>query len=213
MAPLRLWAAPVLRIAVRARDCHARELRTRRLPLVGRRLSAVAVLTGLALLVTAVPASAQALTWSLVPSPSRGSSDTLAGVSCISPAACTAVGTYDTSSGGGGTLIESWNGTRWSVVPSPSPGSGDALSGVSCISAEACTAVGDLIDQPPPKCGVGFDGSATEGEKSHPVTADASGNARRATGPGNESETNLGECGGEVRAGDDVRGKGRQLHA
>ena len=61
MAPLRLWAAPVLRIAVRAPDCHARVLRTRRLPLVGRRLSAGAVLTGLALLVTAVPAGARAL--------------------------------------------------------------------------------------------------------------------------------------------------------
>ena len=136
--------SPSARIAVRARDRHARDLRTRRLPLVGRRLSAGAVLTGLALLVTAVPAGAQALTWSLVPSPSRGSSDTLAGVSCVSAAACTAVGTYDTSSGGARTLIESWNGTDWSVVPSPSPGSGDALSGVSCISAEACTAVGDL---------------------------------------------------------------------
>ena len=78
-----------------------------------------AVLTGLALLATAVPAGAQALTWSVVPSPSPGSGDALSGVSCVSAEACTAVGTYHTSSGGARTLIESSNGTTWSVVPNP----------------------------------------------------------------------------------------------
>ncbi len=48
-----------------------------------------------------------------------------------------------TQGGPGGTLAESWNGTRWSVVHTPSPGStGSDLSGVSCVAANACTAVG-----------------------------------------------------------------------
>ena len=51
------------------------------------------------------------------------------------------VGYYNIfSSGAGGTLVESWNGTSWSVVPSP--GSGDALNWVSCASASACMAAG-----------------------------------------------------------------------
>jgi len=83
--------------------------------------------------------------WSVVPSPSPASgSNVLNGVSCVSAVACTAVGSYGTSSSGAGkTLIESWNGTSWSVVPSPNrPGSSNALYGVSCVSATACTAVG-----------------------------------------------------------------------
>ncbi len=101
------------------------------------------MLAGLVLLGASVPASAQTLTWSVVPSPSPGSTSSLQGVSCVSAAACTAVGSYATS-GASETLVESWNGTSWSVVPSPSPGAGpgDVLAGVSCVSAAACTAVG-----------------------------------------------------------------------
>jgi hypothetical protein len=97
-------------------------------------LPAGAVLAGLALLGASVPASAQALTWSVVPSPSPGTSTFLYGVSCASAGTCTAVGFQD-----GTTLVESWNGTSWSVVPSPSSG---VLFGVSCTSAAACTAAG-----------------------------------------------------------------------
>ena len=167
--------------------------RTRSLPLAGRWLPAGAVITGLALLGGAVPASAQTLTWSVVHSPNRraggnilnavscvsasvcmatgdransvGALVTLAerwdgtrwslvpspnvgrggnqlvAVSCVSAAACMAVGF--TQGGPGGTLAERWNGTRWSVVPTPSlGGTGSALSGVSCVAADACTAVG-----------------------------------------------------------------------
>jgi hypothetical protein len=80
--------------------------------------------------------------WSVLPSPNRGRDDNvLLAVSCVSSAACMAVGYYEAVPGG--TLAESWDGTRWAVVPSPSPGAtGAELSGVSCVSAAACTAVG-----------------------------------------------------------------------
>jgi hypothetical protein len=89
-------------------------------------------------------AGAQALTWSVVPSPNRGSSyNDLYGVSCVSAADCMAVGTYEGSTGPFQTLIESWNGTSWSLVPSPNLGTGiSQLSGVSCVSAADCMAVG-----------------------------------------------------------------------
>jgi hypothetical protein len=84
--------------------------------------------------------------WAVVPSPNPGTTGSirnLDGVSCISAAACTAVGNYFTSSNGPGrTLIESWNGIRWSVVPSPSRGNANYLLGVSCASASTCTAAG-----------------------------------------------------------------------
>jgi len=86
----------------------------------------------------------QALTWSSVPSPNRGTGNNLLdGVSCISATACTAVGYSTASSGAFRTLVESWDGTHWSVVPSPSVGTGNnILDGVSCISATVCTATG-----------------------------------------------------------------------
>ncbi len=139
---LRLRTIPVLGIAVWARGSRALERRTRRSLPAGRTLPAGAVLTGLALLGASVPASAQTLTWSVVPSPSPGtSSNFLYGVSCASAAACTAVGSK-ASFGGTTTLIESWNGTSWSVVTSPNPLHNDHLEGVSCASAAGCTAVG-----------------------------------------------------------------------
>ena len=96
---------------------------------------AVSVITAAAV---SLPANAQTLVWSVVPSPSPAMFNDLYGVSCISASACTAVG-----NSGSGTLIESWDGTGWSVVPSPSPSAtGDWLSGVSCVSAAACMAVG-----------------------------------------------------------------------
>ncbi len=84
--------------------------------------------------------------WSLVPSPSPGTSaNALYGVSCVSATSCKAVGsltnsTYRVSK----TLIESWNGTAWSLVPSPSPGTrSNELYGVSCVpTTSICKAVG-----------------------------------------------------------------------
>jgi hypothetical protein len=77
--------------------------------------------------------------WSIVPSPNgyQTMENSLNGVSCTGPSACTAVG----GTSGGGPLIESWNGSVWSSVPSPSV-LGGTLIGVSCTSSSACTAVG-----------------------------------------------------------------------
>jgi hypothetical protein len=76
----------------------------------------------------------------VVPSPGRsGIVNSLDGVSCVSAAACTAVGYGGTTTR---TLVESWNGTSWTLVPSPNPGTDDHLLSVSCISAAACTAAG-----------------------------------------------------------------------
>jgi hypothetical protein len=95
---------------------------------------------------TLILASGQILTWSVSPSPNRGTGDNvLNGVSCVSATACTAAGYSINSSGVYRTLIESWNGTSWSVVPSPNRGTATAknfLSGVSCVSVTACTAAG-----------------------------------------------------------------------
>ena len=72
--------------------------------------------------------------------------DVLNGVSCASPANCTAVGDYyRTGAGPQPTLIERWNGTAWRVEPSPSTGRFSTLDSVSCPSAASCTAVGSLI--------------------------------------------------------------------
>ena len=65
----------------------------------------------------------------------------LFGVSCVSAAACTAVGSYRTSSGGH-TLALHWNGSGWAVQSTPNPTSGALLLGVACGSSVACTAVG-----------------------------------------------------------------------
>ncbi len=66
-------------------------------------------------------------------------------VSCASPAACIAIGSYDTARTSGLTLVERWNGASWSIQQTPSPATGAAnsqLTAVSCSSAMACTAVG-----------------------------------------------------------------------
>jgi hypothetical protein len=77
--------------------------------------------------------------WSIQKTP-RAPQSELNGVSCVSKAACTAVG--DRASGND-TLVEHWNGHGWSIQSSPSPGKGiSELDGVSCASATACTAAG-----------------------------------------------------------------------
>jgi hypothetical protein len=77
---------------------------------------------------------------------------TLAGVSCSSTTACTAVGYFDTlanSFDNEVTLAERWNGVAWTVqsTPNPKAGTDNELSGVSCTSATACTAVGSFVNQ------------------------------------------------------------------
>jgi hypothetical protein len=83
-----------------------------------------------------------------MPVPTGASYRDLSGISCISPAACTAVGNYYNSSGADVTLAEAWNGKVWSVEATPNPsGATDVVfSGVSCTSATACEAVGSYYD-------------------------------------------------------------------
>jgi hypothetical protein len=77
------------------------------------------------------------------PNPSESKQAQLLGVSCISPSACTAVGSYMTGSGAQA-LAESWDGTTWSLRPAPAPAGAVSaqLLSVSCTAASACTAVG-----------------------------------------------------------------------
>ena len=81
--------------------------------------------------------------WSIqrTPNPPAGTNE-VAGVSCTSASACTAVG-YDGTGHTGTTRAERWNGAKWSIQPTPNPGSnGGLLTGVSCSSRSACAAVG-----------------------------------------------------------------------
>ena len=77
---------------------------------------------------------------------SAGISD-LKGDSCVSAAACVAVGFTENDVGTTVTLAETWNGASWSVVSTPDPvGTTNAeLNAVSCTSPSACTAVGDYF--------------------------------------------------------------------
>ncbi len=82
------------------------------------------------------------------PSPGAGMKhfDFLNGVSCASPANCTAVGQYYRTAGGPQlTLVERWNGRAWRSEPSPSIGRGSTLDSVACPSPTRCTAVGSLV--------------------------------------------------------------------
>jgi hypothetical protein len=83
-------------------------------------------------------------TWVTQPTPlSHGIITGLDGVSCTSPAACTAVGYRSTAAGHLLTLSMSWNGKAWVTQHTPNPpGDSNQLFGVSCTSARACTAVG-----------------------------------------------------------------------
>jgi hypothetical protein len=85
-------------------------------------------------------------TWSTVPSPNAGSGDNfLSGVSCLSAAACTAVGVHYFGATGLGPLVESWNGRSWSIEPAPNKLGAGELNGVSCVSARDCVAAGDYL--------------------------------------------------------------------
>ncbi len=77
------------------------------------------------------------------PNPSGASSSTLNGVSCTSPTACTAVGSYTNSAGAQLALAEAWNGTSWTIENTD----GGGLSSVSCPTATACVAVGGWLSE------------------------------------------------------------------
>ena len=72
----------------------------------------------------------------------------LDGVSCASPRACMAVGSYFDSASNQFTVSEGWDGSRWRLQHTPgiSGNQGIGLNGVSCTSSRACTAVGSYTD-------------------------------------------------------------------
>ena len=82
--------------------------------------------------------------WSVQITPnSNGYDNHLAGVSCTSATACTAVGDFINSSSVHFTLAERWNGTSWMLQTSAEPGEyGNSFTAVSCSASTACTAVG-----------------------------------------------------------------------
>jgi hypothetical protein len=81
--------------------------------------------------------------WAIQGIPQAGVHDRFVGVSCPTPTACIAVGSYDTASTTDA-LAEAWNGKGWVVqpVPDPTPGLNATLSAVTCTTSTACTAVG-----------------------------------------------------------------------
>lgn len=95
-------------------------------------------------------------TWAIqpTPNPSGGDYNRLYGVSCVSAASCTAVGTYTNKSGVEVTLAEHWNGSTWAIQSTPNrPRAAETgLEAVSCASATSCTAVGwyatNTVDAP-----------------------------------------------------------------
>jgi hypothetical protein len=88
--------------------------------------------------------------WSTQPTPvPAGAMDSdLAGASCSSGSACTAVGEYLSSTDTSLALAERWNGRRWSTQPASNPQGalGGELVAVACHSATTCTAVGDFTN-------------------------------------------------------------------
>ncbi len=89
-------------------------------------------------------------TWSIqeVPTPKEAKSAGLAGISCTSAEACTAVGHDVNSSSVEVPLAERLSGKTWTVeeAKAPSGTKGSSLAGVSCASSEACIAVGHDVN-------------------------------------------------------------------
>ena len=83
--------------------------------------------------------------WSVLPAPCADIpvyGTVLAGVSCVSPSACTAVGSAPQEDGPTEALAARWNGISWSVSAQVPVLSNFELGGVSCTTITACTAVG-----------------------------------------------------------------------
>jgi hypothetical protein len=79
--------------------------------------------------------------WSIERNPKRAPDASLNGVSCVSPADCTAVG--DQTNNTHQSVAERWTGGRWSIERTPTLASGSILWSVSCISAADCVAAGE----------------------------------------------------------------------
>ncbi len=84
--------------------------------------------------------------WVFQPTPlvANTQDNQLQGVSCTSPKACTAVGSYLLGMRIYLARAEQWNGVTWALetLPSPSGVEVSSLHNVSCVSPTACTGVG-----------------------------------------------------------------------
>jgi len=79
------------------------------------------------------------------PNPGRSVGTGLAAVSCSATTACTAAGSYDTTSHLAQTTAAAWGGKSWHRQATSSPAGASVSSGLiglSCASARACTAAG-----------------------------------------------------------------------
>ena len=87
-----------------------------------------------------------AWTYVTVPLPKHISSGSLTAISCSSPSACTAIGTYRVPTNGQSEpLVERWNGINWALEAAPAPRAhvtSITFLQVSCSSVTACSAVG-----------------------------------------------------------------------
>ena len=122
--------------------------------------------------------------WSVTTSAGSGGSTPnygaigLAGISCVSATACTAVGQLT----GPGPVVEIKANGQWSLASSPAPNAKDratGLYGVSCAATTSCTAVGDVAQQ--------FSSSAPDGAFGDPtgtlIETDAGGKWAVAANP------------------------------
>jgi hypothetical protein len=106
--------------------------------------------------------------WRIQPTPNPGGAQDalLAGVSCPTGRACSAVGSSTSNAGGGASLAEGWRNLVWAIQSTPSPPAGpgaveNPLNAVSCTARRACTAVGNTtsLGEPAPLA-ERFDGAA-----------------------------------------------------
>src|SRR5438270_3171832 len=72
----------------------------------------------------------------------------LAGISCVSSAACLDVGVHANQSGTELGVAQQLNGSSWATRPPARPSGSNAseLRGVSCFSANGCIAVGGWVN-------------------------------------------------------------------
>ncbi len=82
------------------------------------------------------------MSWSVVPSPSIGTTSYLTSVTATSPTNVWAAGVYNDSSGTHA-LIETWNGSAWSIVPDSDP---VTLTSISATSPTDVWATGNDIE-------------------------------------------------------------------
>jgi hypothetical protein len=84
--------------------------------------------------------------WTQVPSPTpglRNGGGLLTGVSALTGSDAWASGLYNTNSGGEGTLLLHWDGSKWTRVPSPTPRPGGSTGG-SFLNGVDMVATGDV---------------------------------------------------------------------